>query len=124
MLMSLFYAFILSLLYQTTSIEAKIVGSFNEKNPKELSQLFSARLEIELVGKKQVCSNVQGEQILRNFFQEHPTDSFYISTKGETKTGYYYYVGKMKSENNKTFTVNIYLKKAGESWQINQLQIQ
>lgn len=86
----------------------------------DLAVHFNKVTELGVNGKNADYSGNQALFVMKEFFMNHPAQSFSIIHKGSTGTTYYA-VGSYKSTHGESFDVNVFLKKYPEGYHIDQL---
>ena len=103
-------------------IPRDIAIAFKVGSAEELAKYFNNTIELVILDKEDVYSNIQAQQIVDNFFAEHYPKSFefiHQGGKGESK----FAIGKLVTFNG-TFRVTILIKEKNEKPLIHQLRIE
>ena len=103
-------------------IPRDIAIAFKVGNAEELARYFNNTIELVIIDKEDVYSNIQAQQIIDNFFTDHYPKSFefiHQGGKGESK----FAIGKLVTFNG-TYRVTIYLKLKNDKPFIHQLRIE
>jgi hypothetical protein len=88
-----------SLAWQDSSlIYSELHLSINQGDEKQLSKYFGTGVELVITGNEGVYSQVQAKQIMKDFFQSFPPDTFNITYYGGGKGPASYLIGEMTSE--------------------------
>lgn len=103
-------------------IPRDIAIAFKVGNAKELARYFNNTIELVIIDKEDVYSNVQAEQIIDNFFVDHYPKSFeFIHQGGKEESKFA--IGKLVTFNG-TFRVYILIKLKNDQPFIHQLRIE
>jgi len=101
-------------------ISDQIISGLKAGDAKIVASHFNENIELVVIDRELVCSQAQGEQILKDFFARNKPTDFKITHQGSDDSPYA--IGKMQTGNG-NFRIYITLKsKAGKS-QIVQLRI-
>ncbi len=104
-----------------SQIPAQIIEGFKAGNAKIVASHFNENIELTILERENVCSQAQGEQILKDFFSKNKPSDFQISHKGGEAT--IYAIGKLLTSAG-NFRVYFLLKPNGNKSQIVQLRIE
>ena len=123
---SVFVLFVMILLSAVPSISFgqipdQIVAGLKAGDAKIVASHFNENIELVVLDRELVCSQAQGEQILKDFFARNKPSDFKISHQGSDDSPYA--IGKMQTSNG-NFRVYITLKSKGGKSQIVQLRIE
>jgi hypothetical protein len=119
-----FYLLILLMIIPSLSfaqIPVQIIEGFKAGNAKIVAFHFNENIELTILERENVCSQAQGEQILKDFFLKNKPSDFQISHKGGEST--VYAIGKLLTSNG-NFRIYFLLKPNGSKLQIIQLRIE
>lgn len=106
----------------TSEIPRDIAIAFKVGSAEELARYFNNTIELVIIDKEDVYSNIQAEQIIDNFFTEHYPKSFeFIHQGGKEESKFA--IGKLVTFNG-TFRVYILIKLKNEKPFIHQLRIE
>lgn len=86
----------------------EVTESIVTGNSDRLARFFSDRVEITVMGKRQVLSSTQAIYVIKQFYGNYPADRFTILHRGNTN-GTLYALGMMKSQKG-DFEVNIFIQ--------------
>ncbi|MEZ4773530.1 MAG: DUF4783 domain-containing protein [Bacteroidia bacterium] len=86
----------------------EVTESLVDGDSDKLSKHFSERVEVTVLGKRQLLSKTQATYVIRDFFSNYPPDSFNTLHKGSTN-GTLYALGVLRSEKGQ-FEVNIFIQ--------------
>lgn len=101
-------------------IPEQIISGLKTGDAKIVAAHFNENIELVVIDRELVCSQAQGEQILKDFFARNKPLDFKITHQGGDDSSYA--IGKMQTGNG-NFRIYLTLKsKAGKS-QIVQLRI-
>lgn len=101
-------------------IPNQIVMGLKSGDSKVVASHFNESIEITILDKENICSQAQGEQILKEFFTRNRPSDFKITHQGGE--GSVYAIGKMLTSNG-NFRVYFLLKPKGNKPLITQLRI-
>ena len=101
-------------------ISDQIVSGLKAGDAKIVASHFNENIELVVVDKELVCSQAQGEQILKDFFTRNKPADFKITHQGSNDSPYA--IGKMQTANG-NFRIYITLKSKGGKLQIVLLRI-
>jgi hypothetical protein len=87
-----------------------------------LKNHMNSTVELVILEQENVYSNIQAEQILKQFFQKNPPKTFEILHTGGNESSKYY-IGSLKTDKN-TFRVYYLLKTKDHKTLIYQLRIE
>jgi hypothetical protein len=118
----LFFMLLLSLnpLISFGQIPAQIISGLKAGDAKIVASYFNENIELVVLERELVCSQAQGEQILKDFFTRNKPSDFKITHQGGEDSSYA--IGKMQTGNG-NFRVYFLLKSKGSKSQIVQLRI-
>jgi len=107
-------------LVSSGQIPSQIISGLKAGDAKIVASYFNENIELVVIDRELVCSQAQGEQILKDFYTHNKPLDFKITHQGGDDSSYA--IGKMQTVNG-NFRIYITLKsKAGKS-QIVQLRI-
>jgi len=101
-------------------IPMQIVQGLKVGDAKVVASHFYENIELVVIDRELVCSQAQGEQILKDFFLHYKPSDFKITHQGGDDSSYA--IGKMQTANG-NFMVYFLLKSKGGKAQIVQLRI-
>ena len=101
-------------------IPGEIYTGLKSGNAKLVASYFNENIELVIVDKEMVCSQAQGEQILKDFFTRYKPIDFAITHQGSDDSSYA--IGKMQTSNG-NFRVYYLMRVKGGKYQIVQLKI-
>jgi hypothetical protein len=107
-------------LISSGQLPAQIISGLKAGDAKIVASYFNENIELVVIDRELVCSQAQGEQILKDFYSRNKPLDFKITHQGGDDSSYA--IGKMQTGNG-NFRIYLTLKsKAGKS-QIVQLRI-
>lgn len=109
-------------LSSSAQIPEDIIISLRTGNANSLSKFFNKNIELVVVGKDDVYSKAQAQQIVSDFFKQNRAQRFNIIHDGG-KEGALYGIGNLTTKKG-IFRVYFLLKKKGEKSYIHQLRIE
>jgi hypothetical protein len=83
-------------------------ASLKQGNAKETAKFLNSSVELNILGKENVCSKTQAEQIIKSFFDQHPVTGFTVIFEGG-KDASQYAIGKLNTTKG-IFRVNLLIK--------------
>ena len=107
-------------LFSNGQIPAEIFSGLKTGDAKLVASYFNENIELVIIDKEMVCSQAQGEQILKDFFNHFKPIDFKITHQGSNDSSYA--IGKMQTANG-NFRVYYLLRVKGGKYQIVQLKI-
>lgn len=112
--------FLVNPLVSFGQIPAQIIAGLKAGDAKIVASHFNENIELVVLDRELVCSQAQGEQILKDFFSRNKPMDFKITHQGGEDSSYA--IGKMQTGNG-NFRVYFLLKSKGNKPQIVQLRI-
>jgi len=100
----------------------EISSALKTGNTKVLTQKMNTTIELVILDKENVYSNIQAEQILNQFFKTHQPISFKVLHSGGSENSKYY-IGSLKTKN-ETYRVYYLLKTKEKTTLLYQLRIE
>lgn len=104
-------------------IERKVTRAIEAGNASRLSEHFTNKVDLSTPGTDDVFSKAQAEQILKEFFQEHPPEELILEHQGTSKLKDRYRIGKLVTENGE-YRLTYFMKKVDEGSLIKKLRIE
>lgn len=101
-------------------IPDQIISGLKAGDAKTVASHFNENIELVVIDRELVCSQAQGEQILKDFFARNKPLDFKITHQGGDDSSYA--IGKMQTGNG-NFRVYFLLKSKGSRYKIVQLRI-
>lgn len=102
-------------------IPSQIASGLKAGDARVVASHFNENIELTILDRENVCSQAQGEQILKDFFSRNKPSDFQITHQGGDVS--VYAIGKMTTSNG-NFRVYFLLKPKGNKPQIVQLRIE
>jgi len=102
-------------------IPAQIISGFKAGDAKSVASHFNENIELTILDRENVCSQAQGEQILKDFFTRNKPSDFQVSHKGGESS--VYAIGNLVTSNG-NFRVYFLLEPNGIKPKIVQLRIE
>jgi hypothetical protein len=128
MRMKFFLLIFLSLLPFTgeasSDIGSDIAAAIRAGDAKKLSSWFNNNVDLTVLGKEELYSKAQAQQVLRDFFQKHPPRSFLLKHHSSNPATTQYGIGSYISRNNEKYRIHFLLKKIGNQIFIQQFSIE
>jgi hypothetical protein len=100
----------------------QIQESLIDGNADRLVSFFNERIEITLMGQRQVHSQKQALYVMRQFFSNYPPNAFRVRHKGDTG-GTFYALGEYQSAKGQ-FEVNLFIKLSTDGHRINEIRFE
>lgn len=88
-----------------------------------LTKFFSSSVELTLLENEGIYSKSQSEQMLKNFFSQHPPKNVSVQHKGASAQGAKYAIITYEATNGK-FRAYIFMKDNGNGLQVNEFRIE
>ena len=108
----------------SNDIGNEIVDSIRTGNARELSKWFNSNVDLTVLGKEEMYSKAQAEQILRDFFQKNPPKSFNLRHNSSNPSATQYGIGSYLSSNGALFRIYFLIRKIGNQSFIQQFSIE
>lgn len=105
------------------SFESVVVSGFKTGNALKIAVYFGDNVDLSILGKANLYSKSQAQQILKTFFSENKSKSFKIIHKKNTSIGEYF-IGELTATENKLFRVTISSKMSNGKKIITSLTIE
>ena len=102
-------------------ISPQIVSGLKAGDSKTVAGFFNENVEMVVLDRENVCSQAQGEQILKDFFSKNKPTDFKITHQGGSDAPYA--IGKMQTST-ASFRIYFLMKSIGGSYKIVQLRIE
>jgi hypothetical protein len=106
--------------FSSGQIPNQIVNGLKSGDAKTVASYFNDNIELIILDRQNVCSQAQGEQILKEFFARSKPTNFQITHQGGQES--VYAIGKMTTSGG-NYRVYFLLKPKGNTPQIVQLRI-
>lgn len=104
------------------SVKSTILEAFSKGDAKLLAASFGSNVDISILGKSNLYSKSQGEQVLNTFFNKNKVNSFTISHEGSSN-GTKYFIGSYVSGTSK-YRVTVNIKSSAGTNQIMRISIE
>jgi hypothetical protein len=88
-----------------------------------LTKFFSSSVELTLLENEGIYSKQQSEQMIKNFFVQHPPKNVNLQHKGSSAQGAKYAIITYEASNGK-FRVYIFMNDNGQGLQVNEFRIE
>lgn len=111
------------LLVTQQSFDDIFIHSFTKGKAAILAKYFGENLDLSILGKANVYSRSQAEQVLQHFFNTHQPNDFKIIHQGDTSDNQYF-IGEMSSVKGKKFRVTLNSKSGDKGTTITSLSIE
>ena len=102
-------------------ISPQIVSGLKAGDSKAVAGFFNENVEMVVLERENICSQAQGEQILKDFFSKNKPTDFKITHQGGSDAPYA--IGKMQTSA-ASFRIYFLMKSVGGSYKIVQLRIE
>jgi hypothetical protein len=123
--------FLLFILFSTSllalpsgDIGNDIAASIRVGNARQLAAWFNNSIDLTVLGKEELYSKAQAEQILRDFFTKHPPKSFVLKHHSSNPATTQYGIGSYVSKTGERFRIHFLIKKLGNQSFIQQFSIE
>jgi hypothetical protein len=101
-----------------------IAAAIRAGDARKLSGWFSNHVDLTVLGKEELYSKAQAEQILRDFFIKHPPRSFILKHHSSNPTTTQYGIGSYLSKSGEKYRIHFLIKKIGNQTFIQQFSIE
>lgn len=101
-----------------------IAAAIRTGNARQLSVFFNNNVDLTVLGKEEMYSKAQAEQILRDFFSKNPPRSFNLKHHSSNPTAAQYGIGTYVNTLNARFRIYFLIKKIGNQSFIQQFSIE
>lgn len=115
--------FVLTCKLSVADIIDDVAVVFKSGNSKELAQYFSSTLELGILNQEGIYSQVQAEQVIKEFFQKNVPVSFKVIHKVVSNVNYKYGVIMLNTSRN-SYRVSYELKSTPAGFLITQIRIE
>lgn len=105
------------------NVEKKIDQAIEAGNASKVAEHFTKKVDLSLPGTDDVYSKAQAEQILKEFFQEHPPEELVLEHQGTSRLKDRYHIGKLSTKE-KDFRVTYFMKQMDSGTRIKKLRIE
>ncbi|NOQ74469.1 MAG: DUF4783 domain-containing protein [Crocinitomix sp.] len=105
------------------SLEAVIISAFKTGDATAIATYFGDNVDLSILGKANLYSKSQAEQVLQHFYTDHKPKAFSIMHKGTAKSSKYF-IGELISIADKKYRVTINSKLEGGKNSITSLTIE
>jgi hypothetical protein len=105
------------------SIESVIISAFKTGDATAIATYFGDNVDLSILGKANLYSKSQAQQVLQRFFTEHAPKTFAIMHKGKAKSSQYF-IGELVSVAGTNYRVTINSKAEGVASSITSLTIE
>lgn len=105
------------------SFETILISSFKTGNATKIASYFGDNLDLSILGKANLYSKSQAQQILQHFFTENAPSNFEIIHKGKGKDTQYF-IGELNTSDGNAYRVTINSKTLGSAKSIISLTIE
>lgn len=100
---------------QQNDIISAITAALNSGNHEELAKHFNASLDLVIPGNEGTFSKAQAKQIIKDFFNNNPVESYVMSQTGTTSGNATFVIGVLTLKNKSQYRVYYLLRKDGTS---------
>ncbi len=107
---------------QSDEVFQQIEQAIKKADANALSNYFNSMVDLTIIDKEQTYSNSHAMYVVKEFFMNYPVRSFSILHKGNAGDNIYA-VGSYISTKG-AFDTNIFIKKYGNTYKINQLRFE
>lgn len=107
-----------------TDIGSEIASAIRVGNAKELAKFFNSSIDLTIMGKEELYSRAQAEQMLNDFFSKHPPRSFSLKHQSTSQSSSQYGIGNYESKNGLKFRIYFLIRRIGNQSFIQQFSIE
>ncbi len=104
------FAFLFAMMVLASTVYDEVNAAFSAGSTEKLSALLSSNVDLTLLTSEGKYSKVQAQQIIKNFFAQHPPAFFKIQHQGSSKDGSMYGIGLYKDNKGEAFRIYFVLK--------------
>lgn len=105
------------------NVGEKVTKAIEAGNASKLALHFTQKVDLSIPGTDDVFSSAQAEQILKEFFQEHPPEKLELEHSGTSKMEDRYRIGKLITSE-EDFRLTYFMKKVEGTPRIKKLRIE
>jgi hypothetical protein len=105
-------------------IGSEIASAIRIGSAKELSKFFNTNVDLTLLGKEDVYSRAQAEQLLHDFFVRNPPRNFQLMHESASQSSSQYGIGKYESRTGAKFRIYFLVRRIGNQSFIQQFSIE
>lgn len=105
------------------NVEKTIDQAIEAGNASKVAEHFTKKVDLSLPGTDDVYSKAQAEQILKEFFQEHPPEELVLEHQGTSRLKDRYHIGKLSTEEG-DFRITYFMKQMDSGTRIKKLRIE
>ncbi len=117
------FLFLLTSLNVSADINDDIANAIRSGDIKTLSRFLGDNVELKLIDLEEIYSRAQAEVIIKDFFNKHKVESFFISHKSTPKNDSMYSIGTLQTSKGK-FRTYFFIKKLNNKFVIQQFRIE
>jgi hypothetical protein len=103
------------------TFENGLIDAFKTGNAERIAAYFGENVDLSILGKTNLYSSSQAQQILQHFFTDHAPSEFTVIHKGQARASQYF-IGELTTANG-IYRVTINSKTEGNKKVINSLTI-
>jgi len=107
----------------SADINDDIANAIRSGDIKALSRFLGDNVELKLLDLEEIYSRAQAEVIIKDFFNKHKVESFFISHKSTPKNDSMYSIGTLQTSKGK-FRTYFFIKKLNNKFVIQQFRIE
>jgi hypothetical protein len=126
-LVSIIFVLFVNLTFSTSYINDignEIASAIRVGNAKELAKFFNTNIDLTILGKEELYSRAQAEQIMHDFFVKNPPRNFVLKHQSTSQSSSQYGIGNYESRNGSKFRVYFLIRRIGNQSFIQQLSIE
>ena len=116
------FIILIGFLFSTASYSQDIISALKSGNAKELAQYFDNSVEIKIGEQSGTTNKKNGEELLRNFFNEAGVKNFQLIHKSES-TSSQYYIGNLTTASG-IYRTTLYIKEKGKNTFIQEIRFE
>ena len=109
--------------FTQTDITDKISDAFAKGDAAAIVSHFQSEVDMTVLDEENVYSPAEAQEVLEQFFADHPPRSFKVKHEGTSKLNDQYRIGDLTTKN-ETFRVTFFLKGKSNVMKIEQLRIE
>lgn len=105
-------------------IGSEIASAIRIGSAKELAKFFNTNVDLSLLGKEDLYSRAQAEQLLHDFFVRNPPRNFQLIHQSASQSSSQYGIGRYESRNGAQFRIYFLIRRIGNQSFIQQFSIE
>ena len=116
------FIFIIGFLLSTASYSQDLISALKNGNAKELAAYFDNNVEITIGEQKSSANKKNGEELLRNFFNEAEVKNFQLIHQSGSSSSQYY-IGNLTTTSG-VYRTTVFTKQKGKNTFIQEIRFE